>query len=38
MFLINGYVDQTKKIPQYFHFRFGLFHIKDFFEKGSKNL
>ena len=34
----NGYVDQTKKIPQYIQFRFGLFHIKFFFGKDRKNL
>ena len=27
--ILNGYVDQNKKIPQYVHLRCGLLHIKD---------
>ena len=27
--IFNGYVDQTKKIPQYVHFRCELLHIKN---------
>ena len=34
--IFNGYVDPLKKIPQYVHFRCGLFHIKDSLENRKK--
>ena len=33
----NGCLDQTKKIPQYVHFRFGFLHIRDSLKKIGKS-
>ena len=35
--IFNGYVDQSRKVPQYVHLRCGLLHIKDSLENIGKS-